>query len=67
MTRQSKAGAPSPDAPSSEGQAMVLVRLTCILSGDGESWPSGTQVELPADEAERLIGLGAAVAAASAG
>ena len=41
--------------------AKVKVRLSCILSGDGESWGPG-EVEIDAAEAERLIGLGVAEA-----
>lgn len=40
--------------------AMVSVQLACIYSGDGESWSAGTVIEVDAEEAERLIGLGAA-------
>jgi hypothetical protein len=36
--------------------------LLCILSGDGESWGPGEVVTVDADEAERLIALGAALA-----
>jgi hypothetical protein len=42
--------------------ARVQVRLLCILSGDGESWGPGEVVTVDADEAERLIALGAAMA-----
>jgi len=38
----------------------VAVRLACIYSGDGESWGEGSVIEVDADEAERLVGLGVA-------
>lgn len=41
---------------------MVAVKLSCIYSGDGESWSEGSVIEVDAAEAERLIGLGAAAA-----
>jgi hypothetical protein len=40
--------------------ATVAVLLTCIYSGDGESWSAGTVIEVDAEEAGRLISLGAA-------
>ena len=44
--------------------AKVSVRLLCILSGDGQSWPKGETVQVDPAEADRLIGLGAAEAVA---
>ncbi|PSJ55803.1 hypothetical protein [Pseudaminobacter soli (ex Li et al. 2025)] len=37
------------------------VKLTAYLSGNGDSVPPGTVISLDKDEADRLIGLGAAV------
>ena len=47
-----------------KASAKVSVRLLCILSGDGESWPKGETVEVDSVEADRLIALGAAEAVA---
>lgn len=44
----------------------VSVRLFCIYSGDGASWNPGDVVAVEADEAERLLGLGAAEIVAEA-
>lgn len=38
----------------------VKVKLACVYSGDGQSWGIGEIVEVDADEAERLVGLGVA-------
>jgi hypothetical protein len=38
----------------------VSIEMLAILSGDGESWGPGSVLSVDADEAERLIGLGAA-------
>ena len=38
----------------------VNVELLCVYSGDGEAWGVGEIIAVDADEAERLIGLGAA-------
>lgn len=43
-----------------DAAASVSVELLCIYSGDGESWSVGAVIEVDADEAERLISLGAA-------
>lgn len=43
--------------------AKVAIEMIATLSGDGESWGPGSVVQVEAEEAERLIGLGAAVAA----
>ena len=40
----------------------VSIEMLATLSGDGESWGPGSVLSVDADEAERLIGLGAAVA-----
>lgn len=53
MTRKEK--------PEAKPEA-VKVRLLCIYSGDGHSEGYGAEIELPADEAARLIGMGAAEA-----
>lgn len=42
----------------------VAIEMLATLSGDGESWGPGSVLSVDADEAERLIGLGAAVRAA---
>lgn len=43
-------------------QELVAVRLVCIYSGfDGDPGP-GEVINLPADEAARLVAIGAAVA-----
>lgn len=47
------------DAGQKAGQKKV--KLSAYLSGDGGSISPGTVIALDKDEAERLIGLGAAV------
>ena len=47
-----------------EDAGLVSVQLTCIYSGKGESWSAGSVIEVDAEEAERLISLGAAKATA---
>lgn len=44
-----------------EKQGKTEVRLTCVYSGDGESWGIGEVISVDAEEAARLIALGAAV------
>ena len=44
--------------------AKVAIEMLATLSGDGESWGPGSVLTVDADEAERLVGLGAAKAAA---
>lgn len=39
---------------------LVPVKLKCIYSGDRESWSVGEVISVPGDEADRLVGLGAA-------
>ena len=41
--------------------AQVAIEMLATLSGDGESWGPGSVLTVDADEAERLVGLGAAV------
>lgn len=38
----------------------VAIEMLATLSGDGESWAPGSVLSVDAEEAERLIGLGAA-------
>lgn len=38
------------------------VKLSCVYSGEGESWGIGQVIEVDAAEAERLISLGVATA-----
>jgi hypothetical protein len=40
--------------------AKIEIRMLCILSGDGEEWNPGDKLAVDADEAARLVGLGAA-------
>lgn len=41
--------------------AKIVIKMLCVLSGDGEQWNPGDTLSVEADEAERLIALGAAV------
>jgi hypothetical protein len=41
--------------------ANVRIEMLATLSGDGESWGPGSVLTVEADEAERLVSLGAAV------
>lgn len=45
----------------------VTIEMLATLSGDGESWGPGSVLSVDADEAERLIGLGAAFRVEKAG
>lgn len=41
-------------------EAKIEIQMLCILSGDGEQWNPGDTLAVDADEAARLVELGAA-------
>ncbi|MBF9042959.1 hypothetical protein HKCCE4037_06455 [Rhodobacterales bacterium HKCCE4037] len=38
----------------------VTVRLLCVYSGKDRTWDPGEEISVDAEEAERLVGIGAA-------